>query len=142
MTAISFAIESIRQMIYKVLTALGFTGSAIFGILNNQKRSDSVSYYSKSGKKRKKSINIFPQHKLLMYIYVFLSVKMRIVTYKPQLIISTEKKLSIQGYLLKKFSPNPPTDNNGEESGHHWSWCQWLGLHTVLSRRGAGAHLL
>ena len=30
-----------------------------------------------------------------MYIYVFLSVKMRIVTYKPQLIISTEKKLSI-----------------------------------------------
>lgn len=41
-----------------------------------------------------------------------------------------------------KWSLHLSAGTHEEESGHHWSWCQWPGCHQELSGGGAGAHML
>ena len=78
---------------------------------------------------------------LFSFNIAFLGAKTKFLI-KPKSDTKKNPKMSLQQYCCWKCSLGLCTGNHGEESGHHWSWHQWLGIHQELPGRGAGAHLL
>lgn len=120
-----------------VLPVLACTDSTMLGKLNNQEKETRLRIlFAKAVKKKQwaSTVNVSLYVLLLRWGFWLLNFSCLFLqkSWRAQE-RSSEEALS---------RPYSGRHGHGEESGRHWSWCQWPGLHTVLPRGGAGAHLL